>query len=80
MWWHRREDKHLVPMEDVARIIEACATMYEAGRKAAMPDIPKQGILSDGDADELRRKMRESGASRVLGWLATGEAGPGPAA
>jgi hypothetical protein len=78
MWWRKREDKHLVPLDDVAAIIEACAKMYEAGRKSAMPDIPPQMSLTAKDADDVLTRMQGSLSGRVANWIGTGEAGSGP--
>ena len=72
MWWRKRKDEHLVPLDDVARIIEACAKMYEAGRKSAMPDIPAQISLTPEDQDSELKRLQSSGARRILHWLETG--------
>jgi len=80
VWWTKREDKHLVPLGDVARIIEACAKMYEAGRKSAMPDIPPQVVLTPGEAADALRGLEDSGAAAVRDWIQTGEARAGQTA
>jgi hypothetical protein len=81
VWWRKAEaSKHLVPLDDVAKLMEACAKLYEAGRKSAMPDIPPQIVLKPGEAADALRRLEDSGAAALRRWVATGEAQEGPTA